>query len=649
MISNCGSEDKGAGIDQRHLVFLPDGAQVPTLENNLQIRTFKSGTRNLILNKLNRLSSATLESTPELAAFSLDFNYCYVAFNENYKKLVRELGGKEIKAGSRILDVFDDEGMYYKENIDRALRGESFMIAEECCDEKENRFFWHYNFFPVYSHDNAIIGMSCFIMNVTDYKMAETALLQGEAKQRAILSNISDVVSILDKNGIIRYASQNVKRLFGWQPEELIGRNYIDAIHVDDRDRIDKDFREFVDNGAETVMEFLFSCKDGSYKTICVKAANLISDPNINGILVNYHDITERKNAVNEMIKAKEEAEIANSSKSQFIANVSHEIRTPMNGIVGFLDLLSGTSLDSQQMDYLKEMKIASDSLLNLINDLLDFSKIEANKLELEHIPFDVRKVIEEVASLYSPRAYSKAVEIHAMVDTLIPGAIKGDPDKLRQVLRNLVSNAVKFTSKGEIVISAMLVTENEEKVSILFKVSDTGIGISENESLKLFEPFTQVDASTTRKYGGTGLGLAICESIVKIMSGEIKVESMKGKGSTFEFTISFDRAERRKKEKQASALKGVNVLIAGGSSTSRDIIRYYLEDAGCCVLEAENIERAIGTLRGYSLVGDKINVMLADSCSFGEKEAELIAGIKHNSGIKIRYMYNYSKELIFT
>ena len=485
---------------------------------------------------------------------------------------------------------------------------------------------------------NNVNGYIIQIQDITERKLAEKSLEESEAKHKAMIANILDVIAIIDKDGFIRYKSPNIKKLFGWEPEDLIGLHYLECVHPDEREIVKKEFDALFRNENENAdLEVRYKCKDGKYREVSIKANALMSDSVINGVLLNYHDITDKKNVEKEIIKAKEEAEAANKAKSQFIANMSHEIRTPMNGIIGFLDLLSKTYLDSQQEDYVKEMKIASGSLMGQINDLLDFSKIEADRLDLEHIEFDLRKAIEEVASLFSPRAFSKGIEIHAMIDNLIPASIKGDPGRLKQVIGNLISNAVKFTNKGEIVITAEVISQSDKKVIVLFRVKDTGIGISEQDKGRLFSPFIQVDASTTRKFGGTGLGLTICQRIVKMMAGEITVDSISGEGSIFKFEISFEKGQglREEIELQATALKDLSILVVDSSSTNRKIVRSYLENAGCQIFEAENGLETVETLRNHALNGDNIKIALLDYNLPGINGLELAERIKADENSK--------------
>lgn len=324
-------------------------------------------------------------------------------------------------------------------------------------------------------------------------------------------------------------------------------------------------------------------------------------------------DITEMKKSELELLRAKDLAESANVMKSQFLANMSHEIRTPMNGILGFLDLLQRSTLSKEQKDYILEAKSASEMLLYLLNDILDFSKIEAGKLEVENTSFKLRATVENAVSVFVSKAEEKHIELYTSIKSSVPDEVIGDPARLRQILHNLISNAIKFTEKGEIKVSVDCKEDSDGKVLLIFEVKDTGMGISKENLNELFKPFVQADASTTRKFGGTGLGLAICKELVKLMHGDISVESQIKKGSTFKFTVQFGVSQEVKSLNKFEETRGINVLVVDDNKYSRKIVHGYLESAGCKVFEAESADKAITSILMNYNNDKKIDIAIVD------------------------------------
>jgi PAS domain S-box-containing protein len=374
--------------------------------------------------------------------------------------------------------------------------------------------------------------------DITKRRQAEEKLIKSEGMFRAIFDNASDGMFLVDLNARKFFmCNATCAKMLGYAQEEFSTLDIADIHPGEDLHFIYEQIGKF-SRGEEGIRSDLrFKRKDGSIFTADIGPA-LITIAEKRYLLIIFKDITERKRTESALKEAKEVAEDAVKAKSEFLAVMSHEIRTPMNGVIGMTDLLALTELTPEQSDYVETIRISGETLLSVINDVLDFSKIESSKIELEEEPFELNVCIEEVFDLPVPRAQQKNLDLLYRVDPTIPPFIVGDRLRLRQILYNLVGNAIKFTEKGEIVISVGLNHQHDKSLELLFAVKDTGIGIPTNKLAKLFKPFSQADSSTTRKYGGTGLGLAISMRLVELMGGRIWAESIEGEGSTFFFTI---------------------------------------------------------------------------------------------------------------
>jgi PAS domain S-box-containing protein len=389
--------------------------------------------------------------------------------------------------------------------------------------------------------------------DITDRKAAEEALRESERRLTDIINFLPDATFVIDKKGLVTAWNHAIEAMTGIKAKDIIGKgNYEYALPFYGKKRpilIDlvlktneaiEGMYDHIESRDGTLIgeAYMPSMKGGAVYLIGSAAVLYDSYGNVFGAIESIRDISERKHAEEELQRAKDAAEVAMRSKSEFLANMSHEVRTPLNAVLGLTGLLLNADLNPEQKDYVETIRSSGNLLLSIINDILDFSKIEGGKMELESQPFDLRSCIEDSLNLVAAKAAEKGLKLRYSVDDRTPEAIVGDITRLRQVLGNLLSNAVKFTDEGEVEVTVAGHPVESGKHEIHFAIKDTGIGISSDRLDRLFKSFSQVDSSTTRKYGGTGLGLSISKRLVELMGGTIWVESLPGRGSVFHFTI---------------------------------------------------------------------------------------------------------------
>jgi two-component system sensor histidine kinase/response regulator len=477
---------------------------------------------------------------------------------------------------------------------------------------------------------------------VNQRKIAEQALRSSEERYRRIVETTPDGYYEVDVNGNYTFFNDAMCDLLGYSRTEMTGMNHRAYLDEENSQKLLNAINQVYRTGESIKsLEFTFTRRDGSVRH-AESSITLITDSKgqpagFGGFL---RDSTERKQA-EALRQAKMTAETANREKSRFLANMSHEIRTPLNSIIGLIELMLESDLRPDQREDLDVVISSAYALLSLINNLLDFSKIEAGKFELESAPFHLRDFMKETLRMMAMRTQTKGLELGYRVAPETPDRLVGDPDRLRQIMLNLIENAVKFTDEGEVVVYVVPDILNDSQAGLHFSVEDTGIGIPKNKQKSIFSAFKQVDAKTAGRYGGTGLGLAVSSQLVKLMGGELTVSSQIGKGSRFDFTVAFKRlAKEPHVRRQADFdFRGMQILVVDDNATARRITKEILEQWQMEVKFASNAEEARQVLSGSGAANTSVELVLIDSDMPGSDGFALARWIKDQKFEHLRLM----------
>ncbi len=471
---------------------------------------------------------------------------------------------------------------------------------------------------PVHDAQGNIIGIQGVFWDITAQHRAALLLADSERRFRTLATHSSIGIYQTDAQGNCVYTNERWNAITGIGGQGARGPAWEEALHPDDRRRVLDAWTQAIADQGEFVMEYRIIVPDRSVGWVLDNAVCLRDEAGApTGFLGNILDITERKRDEAEVMKAREDAEAANQAKSEFLANMSHEIRTPMNGVLGMTELLLETALSREQREATELVKTSAESLMTVINDILDFSKIEAGKLELDPVDVRLRDLLDETLKALAFRAHRKGLELTCDIDAGVPDRVVGDPGRLRQILCNLVGNAIKFTEKGEVVLHVKLKERRSDGYVMQVAVEDTGIGIPADKQKAIFNSFVQADSSMTRRYGGTGLGLTISASLVRLMGGKLEVASEPGRGSTFFFDIHFGKTAGVSSgiiSLKRVDLRGVATLIVDDNATNRRVLEGWLRHWQAKPTCVDSGPAAIVELRRGAAAGEPYMLVLMDA-----------------------------------
>jgi PAS domain S-box-containing protein len=517
---------------------------------------------------------------------------------------------------------------FYHEMWDTIVHGRVWQ-GEVCNRAKDGHLYWvRATVVPFFDDLGVPYQYIAIRTDITARKLAEARLDEQLHFSRQVLDTLPVPLYFKDTQGRYQGFNKAFADFFGIEPSLWIGRHVRDLLLPELAEQhVARDEEVFAQGGRQSYEIELITPAGARYDTLYNKAALTRPDGSVRGLVGTIMDISERKRWEAEILRAKEAAESANRAKSDFLANMSHEIRTPMNGVIGMTELALDTDLTEEQRDYLEAVQMSANALLSIIDDILDFSKIEAGRLDVEQIPFDLEKVCADALRTVAVRADQKGLELLARRDPGVPRRLLGDPGRLRQILLNLLGNAIKFTERGEIEVTVELAEPAQpgaENQMLHFCVSDTGIGIAPEKREHIFEAFAQEDSSTTRRFGGTGLGLTICSRLCELMGGRIWVDSEPGQGSAFHFTLQLptDTLATEAGERHLSPMPTLLLLVANNRQRCR--LQGLLESWGAAVVAAASDNAGLALLAQGQWDGVVADVPQGDG-------ADLLPQLAHN------------------
>lgn len=541
--------------------------------------------------------------------------------------------------------VHEDDRQSVRERVLHSLRSDSVYMSNHRIVSPSGKVWHMEDRGAVVSRDKngrATRFIAC-ATDITALKQAESKLADAEERTRLLLESVTDGVISLDIHGLVSFANPAATTLLGYDSKELIGQpmhalvQHSDAGGNDYPQEDSAIYKSIIEGSIYSVDNEVFWKKNRRKFQTEYTSVPIMKNEQIIGAVVVFRDITKRKEIEFQLKQSRQVADDANKAKSDFLANMSHEIRTPMNAIIGMSHLALDTALDKKQRSYIEKVHRSAEALLGIINDILDFSKIEAGKLDIECIPFRFEDVMDNLTNVVGLKAEENGIELHYDVMPNVPMALIGDPLRLGQILTNLGNNAVKFTeSGGEVVVSVEETNTFNDLIQLQFDVKDTGIGMTSEQRNKLFRSFSQADASTTRKYGGTGLGLTICQKLIKMMNGDIWVNSEQGVGSTFSFTVELQKQpdETPRYSPYISDIEGLRVLVVDDNRTAREIFSQMLTQFGFQVDQASTSDDAVAKLT-EAQQNAPYELVLMDWKMPNKDGVETIKEIQSNKSIK--------------